>query len=46
MAINGWIGCGTCVQSCPTDVIRSDERTGTAAIRYGVECRVCHLCRM
>jgi len=45
-SINGCIGCGTCVQSCPTDVIRIDERTGKAVIRYVADCQICHLCRM
>lgn len=45
-SINGCIGCGACVQSCPTDVIRIDEKTGKAVIRYVADCQICHLCRM
>ena len=45
-SINGCIGCGACVQSCPTDVIRIDERTGKAVIKYVADCQICHLCRM
>ncbi|MBK1721252.1 4Fe-4S dicluster domain-containing protein [Thiocystis violacea] len=45
-SIDGCIGCGTCVQSCPTDVIRMDPGTGKAVIRYVADCQICHLCRM
>lgn len=45
-SIDGCIGCGTCVQSCPTDVIRMDPDTGKAVIRYVADCQICHLCRM
>lgn len=44
--INGCIGCGICVDSCPTDVIRLDEKTRKAVIRYAADCQICHLCRM
>jgi len=44
--INGCIGCGTCVQTCPTDVIRLDKKTGKAVIKYVADCQICHLCRM
>jgi len=45
-AIHGCIGCGTCVQSCPTDVLRLDPKTGKAVIKYATDCQICHLCRM
>jgi NAD-dependent dihydropyrimidine dehydrogenase PreA subunit len=45
-SINGCIGCGSCVLSCPTDVIRIDESSGKAVIRYAADCQICHLCRM
>jgi NAD-dependent dihydropyrimidine dehydrogenase PreA subunit len=38
------IGCGTCVASCPMDVIRLDEKTGKAKIVYQKDCQLCHLC--
>lgn len=44
--IQGCIGCGTCVQTCPTDVIRMDENSNKAVIKYVEDCQICHLCRM
>ncbi|WP_136797544.1 4Fe-4S dicluster domain-containing protein [Desulfosediminicola ganghwensis] len=44
--IKGCIGCGTCVLTCPTDVIRLDQRSGKATIQYPADCQICHLCRM
>lgn len=38
------IGCGTCVATCPMDVLRLDEETGTATIVYPEECQICRLC--
>ncbi len=43
--IDGCIGCGTCVSTCPTDVIRLNEKTGKAEIRYPQDCQVCYLCQ-
>lgn len=37
-------GCGECVDACPMDVIRMDEDTGLAVIRYPADCMICHLC--
>lgn len=45
-SIDGCIGCGICVKTCPTDVIRLDEETGKAVIKYPAACQICHLCRM
>ncbi len=44
-AISGCIGCGECVRSCPTDVLRLDT-TGRAVIRWPQACQLCHLCRL
>lgn len=44
--IGGCIGCGTCIQTCPTDVIRKDPKSGKAIIKYPADCQICHLCRM
>ncbi len=38
------IGCGTCFLSCPMDVIRMNNETGKAEIRYPEECVVCNYC--
>ncbi|MDC7246116.1 MAG: 4Fe-4S binding protein [Sphaerochaetaceae bacterium] len=45
-SIDGCIGCGECVKSCPTDVIRLDPKTKKAVITYPEDCQICHLCRM
>jgi NAD-dependent dihydropyrimidine dehydrogenase PreA subunit len=39
-------GCGICVNSCPTDVIRMDEKTKKAVIRYPQECNNCDYCEL
>jgi NAD-dependent dihydropyrimidine dehydrogenase PreA subunit len=45
-SINGCIGCGTCVATCPTDVIRLNPTTKKAEIKYPEDCQICHLCGM
>ena len=37
-------GCGICVLSCPADVIRIDQETKKAVVRYPQECVVCCWC--
>jgi NAD-dependent dihydropyrimidine dehydrogenase PreA subunit len=39
-------GCGTCVNSCPMDVIRMDQDTGKATIVYPEECMCCASCEI
>jgi NAD-dependent dihydropyrimidine dehydrogenase PreA subunit len=39
-------GCGNCVNSCPMDVIRMDEATKKAVIKYPEECMVCAYCEL
>ena len=38
------IGCGTCIQCCPTDVIRMNKKEGKAFIAYPEDCQLCHIC--
>jgi len=40
------IGCGTCVATCPMDVIRMDKDGEKAVIVYQEDCQICHLCRI
>ncbi len=40
------IGCGICVETCPMDVLRLDEKTGQSEIVYPEDCQICHLCRI
>ncbi|MBW1767605.1 MAG: 4Fe-4S dicluster domain-containing protein [Deltaproteobacteria bacterium] len=42
--ISGCNGCGTCFEVCPMDVIRMNEETKTAEIRYPRDCQCCNLC--
>lgn len=44
--ISGCISCETCVQVCPTDVIRMDKNKNKAYIKYVEDCQICHLCRL
>jgi NAD-dependent dihydropyrimidine dehydrogenase PreA subunit len=38
------IGCGICVDSCPMDVIRMDEKSNKAVIKYQADCMLCLYC--
>ncbi len=38
------IGCGTCVDSCPVDAIRMDEKDEKAFIKYHEDCMCCYAC--
>lgn len=44
--ISGCIGCKSCIESCPTDVIKLDPKTQKAVIQYPEDCQICHLCRL
>ncbi len=44
--IDGCIGCGTCVTTCPMDVLRMDDNGRRAEIRWAEDCQVCRLCQV
>ncbi len=39
-------GCGICIDSCPMDVIRMDEKSKKAFIKYPEDCMVCAYCEL
>jgi NAD-dependent dihydropyrimidine dehydrogenase PreA subunit len=39
-------GCGICVRSCWSDVIRMDEQTEDVIIKYRDDCSSCAVCEM
>lgn len=39
-------GCGICVRYCQVDVIRMDEESNKAIIRYPEDCMTCGLCEI
>ena len=39
-------GCGICVESCSVDVIRMDDNSQKAVIRYPQDCMLCELCSL
>ncbi len=39
-------GCGICVDSCPVDVLRMDEASGKAVIKYPEDCMLCDWCEL
>ena len=39
-------GCGICVESCPMDVLRIDEKTKKAIIKYPEDCMLCQWCQL
>lgn len=41
---NNCIGCGECVLACPCDVLRVDETTKLATVKYPYDCQLCNLC--
>ncbi|RIK05434.1 MAG: hypothetical protein DCC49_12440 [Acidobacteria bacterium] len=38
--------CGICMDVCPTDVFRTDEKTGEFVIRYLSDCQTCFNCEI
>ena len=40
------VGCGTCVKSCPMDVIRMDIEKKKAYVAYEQECMCCASCEV
>jgi NAD-dependent dihydropyrimidine dehydrogenase PreA subunit len=40
------IGCGICVESCSTDVIRMEDKTKKAVIKYPEDCVHCQFCEL
>jgi NAD-dependent dihydropyrimidine dehydrogenase PreA subunit len=39
-------GCGICIRSCMSDVIRMDEKTNEPIIKYRDDCATCLVCQM
>ena len=39
-------GCGICIESCSQDVIRMDEKTGKAVVKYVEDCMCCDYCEL
>ena len=37
-------GCGICIDSCPSDVIRMDKENEKAIIKYPEDCTLCGWC--
>lgn len=42
--ISGCVSCGTCITTCPADVIHLNSNSNKAFIKYPDECQNCHLC--
>ena len=39
-------GCGVCVDICPLDVIRMDEKGEKALVKYPEDCMACFNCEL
>jgi NAD-dependent dihydropyrimidine dehydrogenase PreA subunit len=37
-------GCGICVDACPLDTLRLDEKGAKAIIKYPEDCMTCYTC--
>lgn len=38
-------GCGICIESCPTDVLRMDPAVDRAVAEFPADCCICFLCQ-
>jgi NAD-dependent dihydropyrimidine dehydrogenase PreA subunit len=38
-------GCGICIDSCPTDVLRLDTGSEKVTVAYANDCQACYLCQ-
>ena len=38
-------GCGVCVETCPTDVLRLDQASRRAFMAYALDCQACFVCQ-
>ena len=38
--------CSICVEDCPMDVLRIDEKTGKIKVSYPNDCHECYVCEM
>ena len=38
-------GCGICIDSCPTDVLRLDSAAEKVTVAYADDCQACYLCQ-
>ena len=38
-------GCGVCVDTCPTDVLRLDAASGRPIMAYALDCEACFICQ-
>lgn len=43
---NKCTGCGICVDICPLDVFRMDDKAEKAVIKYPDDCMTCFSCEM
>ena len=39
-------GCRLCINNCPMDVIRLDEDSEKAVIKYPEDCMCCYICEL
>jgi NAD-dependent dihydropyrimidine dehydrogenase PreA subunit len=44
VSIEKCIGCEICLNTCPCDVFRMDEKTNKSIIAYAYDCQVCGMC--